>query len=686
MVTQRSNHTNNGVSANLFIEREKAAIIKKHWIRLTRSCNNRCLFCLDQEAQNDSVIPFDQVKKDLLKGRRKGAVRAVLSGGEPTLHPKLPDIIILAKKLGYSHIQVITNGRMFAYQDFLRKCLAAGLNETTFSVHGHTEKLHDELTNAPGSFRQTILALKNALMAKNLIVSVDIVINKKNIRYLKNILRFLIHLGIKEFDLLQVMPYGRAWDHHKELFYDINQEMPHLKKAFSLSLKPGLFIWTNRFPAEFLEGFEHLIQSPSKLEDEIHGRIKMFGDLIKTGAPLECAGRRCTYCFLKSFCADLVEYKNKGTLVAKTNRCLSERPKNKFYSSKTIHVGSFLDFFIENRYFLKGTACRTCAEDADCDGFPINYVRQQGFNKPDAGHKNMPYELIRLGLDCNANCLFCNVPPETYHEKELSFQKAKEKIRQLTQANKNARLSLSGGEPTLRKDLTKIIRWSLDNGAGTIELQTNGIRLADMNYVKTLKNAGLSKVFMALHSCIPEVHDTLMGKKGSFDDCVMGAKNALACGLEVNFNYVVTSINQASLPDFIEFLHMNFPQVRSLSLSVVQPRGRAWVNREIVPRYGSLAPFVKKALAIAKKNKLIVNNPYCGLPLCIGGWHEYLPQCVEYCENDLRIRQGDRPNTLSKDKIKPVSCSRCKMFDYCNGVWKEYAAIFPLDDLKPIES
>ena len=126
----------------------------RHWVRLTRVCNNRCRFCLDRPLQDGSVIPYGDILLDLERGRESGCERAVLSGGEATIHPRYHDIVRAARDMGYARVQTITNGRMFAYRQFLERALDAGLGELTFSLHGHTPALHDALTHTPGSFAQ----------------------------------------------------------------------------------------------------------------------------------------------------------------------------------------------------------------------------------------------------------------------------------------------------------------------------------------------------------------------------------------------------------------------------------------------------------------------------------------------------------------------------------------------------
>ncbi|MDI6759046.1 MAG: radical SAM protein, partial [Candidatus Omnitrophota bacterium] len=298
------------------IQKQEAIVQEKRlWVRLTRVCNNQCLFCLDKEAQDGSVVPFEKVRLNLQKGRRLGIKRLVLSGGEPTLHPVFFDIITLAKNLGYEHIQVISNGRMFAYFKFLRQAVKSGISEITFSMHGHNRRLHDRQTKISGSFQQSLAGLLNALKIKSLIVSVDIVISKINVRQLADILKFFINLGVYEFDLLQVIPFGRAWDNRDILFYDIQKSIKFLNRAFILSEDPRLHIWTNRFPPLYLEGFEYLIQHPAKLYDEVGGRRGMFNRFLSKGQLMDCYGEKCAFCFLKDFCKDLIKLKKEKKML-----------------------------------------------------------------------------------------------------------------------------------------------------------------------------------------------------------------------------------------------------------------------------------------------------------------------------------------------------------------------------------
>lgn len=286
---------------------EDAAHEKRNWVRLTFDCNDHCVFCLDAHTHNGEMRDRDEVKTQILDGRRKGATRLILSGGEPTIHPRFVDFVRLGRLAGYSKVQTVTNGRRFAYREFLTRALDEGLSEITFSIHGPNGKVHDALVGTKGAFEEEMTGLRNALEDGRPIINIDIVINRANVKHLPEMLRMFIEMGVKEFDLLQVIPFGRAFtDGRDTLFYDLEEARPYLQAALEYSKRDDVHIWMNRFPPQHLEGFEHLIQDPYKLNDEIRGRKEEFGRLLDGGEWLDCREpARCKYCYLERLCNTL---------------------------------------------------------------------------------------------------------------------------------------------------------------------------------------------------------------------------------------------------------------------------------------------------------------------------------------------------------------------------------------------
>ena len=289
------------------LEHEDAAHEKRNWVRLTFDCNNHCVFCLDTLTHDGVMRDADDVKRQILDGARKGAQRLILSGGEPTMHPRYVDFIRLGKAAKYRKIQTVTNGRMFGYGGFLKRCLDAGLDEITFSIHGPNAKIHDALVGAKGAFDQEVEGLRLALEDGRPIVNIDVVINRGNVKHLKAILERFIAMGVREYDLLHVIPFGNAYKEGKEiLFYDLEEMRPYLLEAFEFSKRPDVHIWLNRFPVQHLEGYESLIQDPYKLNDEAKGRKEEFHKLLTAGEDLDCRDpARCRLCYLQNVCDTL---------------------------------------------------------------------------------------------------------------------------------------------------------------------------------------------------------------------------------------------------------------------------------------------------------------------------------------------------------------------------------------------
>jgi MoaA/NifB/PqqE/SkfB family radical SAM enzyme len=307
--------------ADDIVFREKVATNVRFWLRISRVCNNRCLFCHDSILQDGVFLGFDELKKQIIEARERGAERLILSGGEATIHPRFVDLVSEARTAGYDWVQSISNGRMFAYRDFAERAVRAGLNEVTISIHGPNAEINDRLTGIKGSFDQAVAGMKN-LMRSGCLVTADVVINTANYRYLSSMIRTFFKLGIREFDLLYITPFGRAFDKNPDLLFRLENGRPSQESADSLAeaidtgRRLGCTIWTNRVPPELLEGFEGYIQDPHKVTDEVRGRADLFEELID-GLEMRCReAPRCDLCFVKELCAaltsDVTSVRNKA--------------------------------------------------------------------------------------------------------------------------------------------------------------------------------------------------------------------------------------------------------------------------------------------------------------------------------------------------------------------------------------
>jgi radical SAM protein with 4Fe4S-binding SPASM domain len=99
----------------------------------------------------------------------------------------------------------------------------------------------------------------------------------------------------------------------------------------------------------------------------------------------------------------------------------------------------------------------------------------------------------------------------------------------------------TGGEPTLRDDLTDLVAYAEELGLVT-GLNTNGRLLADAAYTKRLKDAGLDHVQITLESADPSVHN-VMTRSDSFAQTLAGLRAARDAGLYALTNTTLTKLN-----------------------------------------------------------------------------------------------------------------------------------------------
>jgi MoaA/NifB/PqqE/SkfB family radical SAM enzyme len=101
---------------------------------IIRKCNLSCGYCSEFDKTSDPV-PFDILVERLEKLRELRTWAVCLTGGEPTLHPRLPDLLGEMKRLGFRRRQVITNGS-FLNRELVVALNEAGLTDLQISVDG----------------------------------------------------------------------------------------------------------------------------------------------------------------------------------------------------------------------------------------------------------------------------------------------------------------------------------------------------------------------------------------------------------------------------------------------------------------------------------------------------------------------------------------------------------------------
>ena len=180
---------------------------------------------------------------------------------------------------------------------------------------------------------------------------------------------------------------------------------------------------------------------------------------------------------------------------------------------------------------------------------------------------------IDLTNRCNLNCEFCFANARACG---YVYEPTFDEIVSMLEMLRNEKpcpapaVQFSGGEPTMRDDLVELIKKARDMGFNQVQLATNGIKLArDPEYVKKLKKAGLSTVYLHFDGVTKETNPFINLSKKVIENCSV-------CGQGIVLvPTVINGQNDHEVGDIIRFAADNIDVVRGINFQPIAFTGAA---------------------------------------------------------------------------------------------------------------
>ena len=345
-------------------------VTKKVEINLGYACNAKCAFCYYYDSvvtnTNLETLTTAQAIDQLRLAKKLGIEEIEFTGGEVTLRKDFLDIVAYAKKtLGFRVISMITNGIRLSKRDYVRSLRDAGVDDILFSVHGHNDETHDDVTKVPRSFRHIMEGIDNA-NELGLRVRSNTVVCKRNYLHLTEIIGLLIEHKIDNINLVMFNPVQQAKniDIVKEVYVNYADAGREIIRAIQVH-EPRLPHFNVRYmPFCFLPGYEKYVTNLDQMNFDPDEWDNYASFRIRKGGPIAwvCA---VAGMFNMPYLRFMLQYGWRALCTAGLGR---------FY-------------VLKDR--VKAKACSRCAYEKVCDYLYRDYCKVYGDNDvvPIAGTK-----------------------------------------------------------------------------------------------------------------------------------------------------------------------------------------------------------------------------------------------------------------------------------------------------------
>jgi MoaA/NifB/PqqE/SkfB family radical SAM enzyme len=221
---------------------------------------------------------------------------------------------------------------------------------------------------------------------------------------------------------------------------------------------------------------------------------------------------------------------------------------------------------------------------------------------------------------CNLDCIFC-ITAEDRHSEDVSTDVLKNTIGKIISDTGVSFACLTGGEPTMREDLSEIISFLREEYPEVlVVLVTNGIKIADINYLRKLKKAGLDYVSLSINSFDGKVYKEMNGNEKILDVKLQALKNLKQERIKTTISpMMVREINSDAISDIIKFALNNLDFIEEVRIRNASMVG----NYRITNKY-SESEMVDLMLDSINKNRSFLfknfrrNEIYCSsLGICV---------------------------------------------------------------------
>jgi MoaA/NifB/PqqE/SkfB family radical SAM enzyme len=280
-------------------------------IKLGFACNQRCRHCAVAGKRATAPPTLAEVCSEIEFYRDQGAVRLILTGGEPTLRHDFVEIVRNAAGGGFRDVHLQTNAMELAGGSLASTLVQAGLTSAMVSLHGPSAAIHDKVVGCPGGFVRTVGGMRS-LHEQGLPLLTNTVITRENVSHLAAMVKLVAREApnLRTMCLSYPQITGGARMHFREVVPKVSETTNHVLEALAVADQHGIWCWVSDYPlcglSEYEEHSAYVVRrkamgtDPSRREGDC--RISDYHELTdgRRVRPLPCGN-----CGLAAICPGL---------------------------------------------------------------------------------------------------------------------------------------------------------------------------------------------------------------------------------------------------------------------------------------------------------------------------------------------------------------------------------------------
>ena len=343
---------------NIPTRSKKRSLTTRSVLYVGYPCNIRCQFCYYAHFPDRRWRSLEALCRDATLFREKfGHDRVDITGGEPTIHPQILDLVKHCRDIGLRP-SLITNTQVLSDREVVQKFLDHGVHDFLCSVHAIGD-VYNQIVCRKKGWANLEQAIQN-LNEVGIPWRANCTLTRQVVPQLEEVVSFTADHGCRVLNFISFNPFYE-WE-HPESSGPLSFQARHgeirdaLHAALDACDRRGMEANVRYMPLCFLKGHE----------EKCYNFHQMPYDSHEWNYDTWCFSERGLFQPRVRFFWQW----GVGTVMRIVGGCLGRARSTRLWAAK-------------NRRFLykKGEACRSCSARFICDGFTRQYAGRFGYDE-----------------------------------------------------------------------------------------------------------------------------------------------------------------------------------------------------------------------------------------------------------------------------------------------------------------